>query len=99
MGALIWTATITRPDIACAVRDVARFCENPGLAHRKAVLKGMQYLLHTKKWGITSGEQSCRLSIMVCTDSEFGACMNTRRLVSVAVKILAKGSVSLLPRV
>ena len=99
MGALVWTATITRSDIACAVRDVARFCENYGLAHRKVALKGVQYLLHTKKWGITSGEQSCRLSIMVCTDSEFGACMNTRRSVSGAVGILAKGSVSWLPRV
>ena len=30
--ALMWTATMTRPDIACAVRAVARFC-SPGLAH------------------------------------------------------------------
>ena len=27
VGALMWTATMTRPDIACAVRAVARFCE------------------------------------------------------------------------
>ena len=37
--ALMWTATMTRPDIACAVRAVARFCENPGPAHKKAVMK------------------------------------------------------------
>ena len=30
-GALMWTTTITRPDIAWAVRAVARFW-NPGLA-------------------------------------------------------------------
>ena len=47
-GALMWTATMTRPDIACAVRAVARFCENPGPAHKKAVMKILQYLLHTK---------------------------------------------------
>ena len=29
-GALMWTATMTRLDIACAVRAVARFCENLG---------------------------------------------------------------------
>ena len=29
-GALMWTATMTRPDIACAVRAVAKFW-NPGL--------------------------------------------------------------------
>ena len=28
--ALMWTATMTRPDVACAVRAVARFVENPG---------------------------------------------------------------------
>ena len=38
VGALMWTATMTRPDIACAVRAVARFCENPGPAHKKAVM-------------------------------------------------------------
>ena len=48
VGALMWTATMTRPDIACAVRAVARFCENPGPAHKKAVMKILQYLLHTK---------------------------------------------------
>ena len=59
----MWTATITRPDIACAVRTVARFCENPGPAHKKAVIKILQYLLHTKKWGITYGGQSCGLCV------------------------------------
>ena len=35
VGALMWLTTMTRPDIACAVRAVARFCENPGPAHKK----------------------------------------------------------------
>ena len=48
VGALMWTATMTRPDNACAVRAVARFCENPGPPHKKAVMKILQYLLHTK---------------------------------------------------
>ena len=42
VGALMWTATMTRPDIvACAVRAVARFCESPGPAHKKAVNKDL----------------------------------------------------------
>ena len=53
VGTLMWTATMTRPDIACAVRAVARFFENPGPAHKKAAMKILQYLLHTKEWGIT----------------------------------------------
>ena len=44
----MWTATMTRPYIACDIRAVARFCENPGLAHKKAMMKILQYLLHTK---------------------------------------------------
>ena len=35
VGALMWTATITRPDIACAVRAVARFCETLGRRIRR----------------------------------------------------------------
>ena len=52
VGALMWTASMTRSDIACAVRAVARFCENPGPAHKKTVMKILQYLLHTKEWGL-----------------------------------------------
>ena len=48
VGALMWTATMTRPDIACAVRAVVRFCEYPGPVHKKAVMKILQYLLHMK---------------------------------------------------
>ena len=40
-GAFMWKATMTQPYIACAVRAVARFCQNPGLAHTNAVLKIM----------------------------------------------------------
>ena len=35
VGALMWTATMTRPDIACAVRAVARLCETLGRRIRR----------------------------------------------------------------
>ena len=41
VGALMLTVTMIRSDTACMVRAVARFCENPGLAHQKVVLKVM----------------------------------------------------------
>ena len=94
VGALMWATTMTRPDIACAVRAVASFCENPGPAHKKAVMKILQYLLHTKEWGITYGGQGCGLCMEAHTDSEFGACLNTRRSVSGAVLMLAKRAIS-----
>ena len=94
VGALMWTAMVTRPDIACAVRAVARFWEDPGPAHKKAVMKILQYLLHTKEWGITYGGQGCGLCLEAYTDSDFGACLNTRRSVLGAVLMLAKGAIS-----
>ena len=94
VGALMWPATMTRPDIACAVRAVARFCENPGPAHKKAVMKILQYLLHTEEWGITYGGQGCGLCMEAYTDSDFEACLDTRRSVSGAVLMLAKGAIS-----
>ena len=78
VGALMWTATMTRPDIACAVRALVRFRENPGPAHKKAVMKIFQYLLHTKEWGITYGGQGCGLCMEAYTDSDFGACLDTK---------------------
>ena len=94
VGALMWTATMTRPDIACAVRTVARFCEKPGPAHKKTVMKILQYLLHTKEWGITYGGEGCGLCMEVYKDSDFGACLDTRRSVSGTVLMLAKGAIS-----
>ena len=94
VGALTRTATMTRLDIACAVRTVARFCESPGPAHKKAVVKILPYLLHTKKWGIAYDGQGCGLCMEAYTDSDFGACLDTRRSVSGAVLMLAKGAIS-----
>ena len=51
--AFMWTAPMTRSDVACEVRAVARFCEKPELVHKKEALKVMQYLLQRKGWGIT----------------------------------------------
>ncbi|CAN0309900.1 unnamed protein product, partial [Ascophyllum nodosum] len=78
VGAHMWMATMTGPDIACAICAVARFCENPGPVHKKAVMKILQYLLHTQQWGITYGGQGCGLFMKAYTDSDFGACLDRR---------------------
>ena len=93
-GVLMWTVTMTQPDIACAVHAVARFCENPGPAHKKAVMKILQYLLHTNEGGITYDGQGCGLCMEAYTDLDFGACLDTRRLVLGAALMLAKGAIS-----
>ena len=66
----------------------------PGSVHKKAVIKIMQYLLHTKEWGITYGGLGCGLGLEAYTDSDFGSFLDTRRSVSGAVIMLAKGAIS-----
>jgi len=48
VGALLYLATMTRPDVANAVSILARFSSNPGIAHWKAVKHLFRYLKGTK---------------------------------------------------
>ena len=44
VGSLLWLANGTRPDIAYAVGQCARFLSNPGKAHWDAVKHIIRYL-------------------------------------------------------
>ena len=57
-------------------------------------MKILQYLLHTKEWGVMYDGQGCGLCMEAYTDSDFGACLDTRRSVSSAVLMLAKRAIS-----
>ena len=72
----------------------ARFCENHWPAHKKAGMKILQYLLHTKEMGIMYGGQGCGLCMEAYAGSKFGACLDTRRSVSGAVVMLTKKAIS-----
>ena len=52
VGSLIYLVTGTRPDIAVATSTVAKYCENPGPLHWKAVKRILRYLQGTSDWGI-----------------------------------------------
>ena len=47
IGSLNYLSTCTRPDISFAVSEVAKFNENPGIEHWKAVKRIMRYLKGT----------------------------------------------------
>ncbi|CAB1120295.1 unnamed protein product [Ectocarpus sp. CCAP 1310/34] len=53
VGSLMWLATQTRPDIANAVRAVARYCASPKMVHWKAALGILGYVRRTSWMGIT----------------------------------------------
>ena len=53
IGALLWIALLTRPDIANSVRAVARYCSAPKLIHWKAARSILGYALRTSYFGIS----------------------------------------------
>ena len=53
VGSLVWIANQTRPDIANAVRAIARFFHNPKPIHYKAGQKILEYLNATSDLGLT----------------------------------------------
>jgi hypothetical protein len=52
VGSLIYLVTGTRPDIAVATSNVAKYCENPGPQHWIAVKRILRYLRGTSDWGL-----------------------------------------------
>ena len=58
VGSLMWTAKKTRPDIANAVRAVARFLHDPKEVHIKAARKIIEYVSATAHLGPTFRKDS-----------------------------------------
>jgi hypothetical protein len=52
VGSLIYLVTGTRPDIAVATSNVAKYCENPGPQHWQAVKRIFRYLKGTSDLGL-----------------------------------------------
>ena len=52
VGMLLYLSTNTRPDIAFAVSQVARFCHNPKRSHASAVKTLVRYLHRTSEMGM-----------------------------------------------
>ena len=53
VGALLWIALLSRPDIVNAVRAVAKFCSAPKIVHSKAAVGISGYAVRTSSFGIT----------------------------------------------
>ena len=95
VGALMCTSTMTRPDISSAVRSVAKFCENPGMAHWKAVAKILQFVRRTPERGIIyGGDGNGRAVMRVFVDLGHATCLDTRRSTSGGAVLLGGGAIS-----
>ena len=70
VGMLLYLSTNTRPDIAYAVSQVARFSNNPRQSHAIAVKIIVRYLVGTKKQG-TVVTPTGKLDIKLFVDADF----------------------------
>ena len=52
VGAVLWLAASTRPDLAYPVSVLARFVSNPALAHYRALQRMLLYVRDTAEYGL-----------------------------------------------
>ena len=83
VGGLMWLAISTRPDIANAVRSVARYSSTPKAIHWKAALGILAYIKGTSSLGITFQRgTSTGISLEVYADADYASRATDRRSVS-----------------
>ena len=70
VGMLLYLSTNTRPDIAFAVSQVARFSNNPKQSHATAIKTIVRYLIGTKDKG-TLVTPTGKLDIQLYVDADF----------------------------
>ena len=73
IGCLNYLTHVTRPDIAFAVNQVARYCQNPGPQHWAGVKNILAYLKATIHYGLFFGESSgsSQFQLVGYVDSDF----------------------------
>ncbi|CAL0329743.1 unnamed protein product [Lupinus luteus] len=80
IGKLVYL-THSRPDLSFAVGNLSQFLSAPTNKHLEAALRVLRYLKKTAGMGIFL-PSSCDFKIKGYTDSDWGACLDTRRSVS-----------------
>ena len=95
VGALMWAATMTRPDLQFAAHNLAKGCDDPGPVHWKVAMKALGYFWRTKDLGITYGGVTSRgLTMSAYVDSDLATCPDSRRSVSGWAVMLGGGTIS-----
>ena len=62
ISSLNYCSLFTRPDISFAVNKCAQYSSKPTLKHWAAATRTLQYLIHTKNYGITYKCDGIRLN-------------------------------------
>ena len=96
VGALLYLATATRPDIAYTVSTLCRFNSNPGMEHWKAVKHLMRYIKGTVDMKLTYSPSPSRSDepFVSYTDADHGGDSDTARSTSGYLLCIGTGAVS-----
>jgi Reverse transcriptase (RNA-dependent DNA polymerase) len=85
VGALNWTAVVTRPDLAYTLSRLSKHLSKPARIHKDAAKQTLRYLAGTKEYGLIYGcktSDSNSAKLIGYTDSNFAADTDNRRSTS-----------------
>ena len=94
VGCLMWLLNQTRPDVANAVRAVARYSISPKEIHWKAAMGILEYVFCTSDFGITF-ERGGGLKLVPFADANYASKATDRRPVSGGAVMCTGASVCL----
>ena len=92
VGCLMWLANQTRPDIANAVRAVARYTNSPRAIHWKTTVGILEYVFFTSGFGITF-QRGSGLELVAYADADYASNATDRRSVSGGAVMCAEACV------
>ena len=93
VGALMYLATFSRPDIAYAVDVLARFNAYPGLAHWNAVKHLFHYLKGTAHFALTYAPDPSSSGLFTTfSDADHGGCKDSGRSTGAYVVKMGTGA-------
>ena len=91
---LLYLSTKTRPDIAYAVNDVARFCGDPTEEYRIAVKRIMGYLSGTRDMGLLYIGNEETTTFVGYSDANWAGDLDDRKSTSVYVFQISNAAIS-----
>ena len=95
IGALMWPAVHSRPDLAQAVGVLSRYCSNPGPTHVALVKQVLRYISGTLNRGLVfDGSTDTPNDIIGYTDSDFAGTKSGRKSTGGYVFLLAGAAIS-----
>jgi hypothetical protein len=94
VGSLLYIMVTTRPEIAFAVNQVSRFCQNPGPLHWESVKRILSYLAGTINYGLRFCDGPNSGTLVAFSDSDYAGDQETRRSTSGNVFMFNNGPVA-----